>query len=137
MYTEIMPDEGKEGGIPDDVKKLLEELGGGGGEKTVEQPHETATSKKEQTVSKPVGGGKRLLPDDIKEVPMFVRVELGRTKMTIGELLRLDVGTVVELDKLTSDLLNIYVNDKLVARGEIRIDGENLVVRVVEIVDQP
>lgn len=132
-----MPDEGKQVGIPDDVKKLLEELGAGG-EKTVEQQQETVTPKKDQpAVQKPVGGGKRLLPEDIKEVPMFVRVELGRTRMTIGELLRLDVGTVVELDKLTSDLLNIYVNDKLVARGEIRVDGENLVVRVVEIVEQP
>ncbi len=73
--------------------------------------------------------------DLLMDVPLNVRVELGRTKMYVEDILRLGDGAVVELDKLAGDPVDILVNDKLVARGEVLVLNENFCVRITEIVD--
>jgi len=71
--------------------------------------------------------------DLLRDVPLQVHAELGRTKMIVRDILRLGVGSVIELDKETGDPVNILVNNKLIARGEVvEIDG-NFGVRVTEI----
>jgi len=71
--------------------------------------------------------------DFILDVPLQLVVELGRTKKTINEILALNVGSIVELDNLAEDNVNILVNGKLVARGEVIVIDENFGVRIMEV----
>jgi flagellar motor switch protein FliN/FliY len=73
--------------------------------------------------------------DLLMDVDLEVKIELGRTHMTIDDILRLKKGAVVELDKLAGDPVDILVNERLVARGEILVVNDNFCVRVTEIVD--
>jgi flagellar motor switch protein FliN/FliY len=69
------------------------------------------------------------------DIGLNVRIELGRTKMYIEDLVKLGDGAIVELDKLAGDPVDVRVNGKLVARGEILVLNENFCVRLIEIVD--
>ncbi|MBI3271528.1 MAG: flagellar motor switch protein FliN [Planctomycetes bacterium] len=66
-------------------------------------------------------------------VSLTLRIELGRTRMTIEEVLRLGRGSVVSLDRFAGDPVNIFVNDRLIARGEVVVSAGNFAVRVAEI----
>ncbi|NPV01830.1 MAG: flagellar motor switch protein FliN [Brevinematales bacterium] len=68
------------------------------------------------------------------DVPMRVTVELGRTKMTIKDILGLGEGSIIELDKLAGEPVDILVNDKAIAQGEVVVIDENFAVRVTKIV---
>ncbi len=70
------------------------------------------------------------------DIPLQVTVELGRTKKLIKEILELGPGSIVELDKLAGEPVDILVNNKLVAKGEVVVIEENFGVRVTEIVSQ-
>ena len=70
----------------------------------------------------------------LKDVDLNVKIELGRTRMLIEDVLRLSEGSVVELDKLAGDPVDVYVNEQLVARGEVLVLNDNFCVRVNEIV---
>ena len=75
--------------------------------------------------------------NDIKllhDVDLNVKIELGRTHMLVEDVLRLGQGSVVELDKLAGDPVDVYVNEQLVARGEILVLNDNFCVRINEIV---
>ncbi|BDU50116.1 flagellar motor switch phosphatase FliY [Haliovirga abyssi] len=74
--------------------------------------------------------------DLIMDVPLQVTVELGRTKMQIKEILDLGPGSIVELDKLAGEPLNILVNGKLIAKGEVVVIDESFGVRVIDIVSK-
>ena len=73
--------------------------------------------------------------DFIKEVPLAVTVEVGRSRMTIQDLLQLGQGSVVELAKLAGDPLDVYINGYCVARGEAVIVNEKFGVRLLEVID--
>jgi flagellar motor switch protein FliN/FliY len=68
------------------------------------------------------------------DVPLDVSVELGRSRLTIQELLGLGPGSVVELDKLAGEPLDIMVNGRLVARGEAVVVSDKFGVRITDIV---
>lgn len=70
------------------------------------------------------------------DIPLQVTVELGRTKKMIKEILELGPGSIVELDKLAGEPVEILVNNKLIAKGEVVVIDENFGVRVTEIVSQ-
>ena len=70
----------------------------------------------------------------ILDIPLRVTVELGRTKMVVSELLNLGQGSVVELNKLAGEPMEILVNDKLVARGEAVVVNEKFGVRLTDII---
>ncbi|MFN4895825.1 MAG: flagellar motor switch protein FliN [Pseudomonadota bacterium] len=70
----------------------------------------------------------------ILDVALQVTVEVGRTRMTIQDLLRLGQGSVVELEKLAGEPLDIYINGKQVARGEAVIVNDKFGVRLTDIV---
>ena len=70
------------------------------------------------------------------DVPLRVTVELGRRRMPIGELLALAKGSVIELDKVANDPLDVRVNDKLVARGEAVVVNDKFGVRLTEVVSR-
>ena len=65
---------------------------------------------------------------------MNVTVELGRTKLTVAEVLSLGPGSVIELDRIAGEPVDILVNDRLVARGEVVVVDENFGIRVVEVI---
>jgi flagellar motor switch protein FliN/FliY len=78
-----------------------------------------------------VGGNIALLMD----VPLKLTVELGRTTKLVKEILALAPGSVVELDKLAGEAVDILVNEKLIAKGEVVVIDENFGVRITEIIN--
>ena len=71
--------------------------------------------------------------DLLSDVNLNVKIELGRTRMLVEDVLRLTEGAVVELDKLAGDPVDVYVNDRHVARGEVLVLNDNFCVRINEI----
>lgn len=74
--------------------------------------------------------------DMLMDIPLKVTVELGRTKQSIKEILELSAGSIIELDKLAGEPVDILVNDKLVAEGEVVVIDENFGVRVTDVISQ-
>lgn len=74
--------------------------------------------------------------DLLRDVELNVKIELGRSRMLVDDVLRLGEGSVVELDKLAGDPVDVYVNDRLVARGEVLVLNDNFCVRINDIVRQ-
>ena len=69
----------------------------------------------------------------LNDVNLRVKIELGRTRMLLEDVLKLDDGSVVELDKLAGDPVDVFVNDRLIARGEVLILNDNFCVRISEV----
>jgi len=74
--------------------------------------------------------------DFLLDVTLQVSVEVGRTRMTVQDLLQLGQGSVVELSKLAGEPLDIFINERLVARGEAVIVNEKFGVRITDIISQ-
>jgi len=72
--------------------------------------------------------------DFILDIPLELSVELGRSKMLVNDLLQLGQGSIVELNKLAGEPLEIYINHKLVARGEVVVVNEKFGVRLTDII---
>ena len=72
--------------------------------------------------------------DFILDIPLTISVELGRTKMVINDMLQLGQGSVIELAKLAGEPLDIYVNGKLMARGEVVLVNDKFCVRLTDII---
>jgi flagellar motor switch protein FliN/FliY len=72
--------------------------------------------------------------DLIRDVDLEVKIELGRTQMYLEDVLRLRKGSVVPLDKLAGDPVDIYVNGRLIAKGEVLVMNDSFCVRVAELV---
>lgn len=73
--------------------------------------------------------------DLLSDVSLQVRVELGRTRMLVEDVLRLNPDSVVELDKAAGDPVDVYVNGRHIARGEVLVLNEAFCVRVSEIIE--
>ena len=71
----------------------------------------------------------------IMDIEVPIAVELGRTEMPIGQILELGPGSIVELQKMASDPVDLLVNNKLIARGEVVVVDENFGVRITSIID--
>ncbi|MCP4248212.1 MAG: flagellar motor switch protein FliN [bacterium] len=72
--------------------------------------------------------------DLLHAVGLRVKIELGRTDMLVENVLKLGEGSVVELDKLAGDPVDVFANDRLIARGEVLVLNDNFCVRISEIV---
>ncbi|MFZ0451518.1 MAG: flagellar motor switch protein FliN [Desulfatiglandaceae bacterium] len=72
--------------------------------------------------------------DFLLDVPLEITVELGRTRIQIGDLLKLGQGSVVELEKLTNEPVDIYINQKLMGHGEVVVVNEKFAIRLTNIV---
>ena len=72
--------------------------------------------------------------DFILDIPLKVTVELGRSKMAIREILQLAQGSVIELAKFAGEPLEVLVNDKLIARGEVVVVNEKFGIRLTDII---
>lgn len=72
--------------------------------------------------------------DFILDIPLTLTVELGRSRMLISELLQLGQGSVIELSKLAGEPMDIYINQRLIARGEVVVINEKFGIRLTDIV---
>ncbi|KGT72702.1 hypothetical protein MA20_48710 [Bradyrhizobium japonicum] len=82
-----------------------------------------------------------MMPDSqnlnlLLDIPLQVTVELGRTKKLIKEILEMSAGSIIQLDKLAGEPVDILVNNKLIAKGEVVVIDENFGVRVTDIISQ-
>jgi len=100
------------------------------GEKVTVQPARFAPLVEEKSVQLPKNIGL------IMDVPLDVSVELGRTRKTIKEILELGQGSIIELDKLAGEPVDLLVNGKLIARGEVVVIDENYGIRITAIISQ-
>lgn len=110
-------------------------------------PAQPAAAQREPTPITPAAQRARFAPlpdpattappkniDLLSRLQMNVSVELGRTELTVAEVLGLGPGSVIELDRLAGEPVDIMVNERLIARGEVVVVDENFGVRVVEVV---
>jgi flagellar motor switch protein FliN/FliY len=72
--------------------------------------------------------------DFLIDIPLEVSVELGRTRMMIKDLLQLGQGSVIELNKIAGEPMEIFVNSKLVARGEVVVVNEKFGIRLTDVI---
>ena len=79
-------------------------------------------------------GGENDRLDLLLDIPLDVSVELGRSRMSIQELLALNPGSVVELDKVAGEPLDILVNQRLVAKGEAVVVNDKFGIRITDII---
>ena len=74
--------------------------------------------------------------DFLREIPLKLTVVIGRTKLLVKELLEIDVNSIVELKKKVGEPLDVLINDKYVAKGEIIVQNEKFGLKIVEIIDE-
>lgn len=72
----------------------------------------------------------------LSDVNLRVKIQLGKTRMLVEDVLKLGEGSVVELDKLAGDPVDVLVNDRLIARGEVLVLNDNFCVRVCEVISR-
>jgi flagellar motor switch protein FliN/FliY len=101
----------------------------------MEQDMSSVTNEKSKSETKEIAQPSEALNlHFILDIPLEVSVELGRTRITIHELLQLGQGSVIELNKLAGEPLEILVNQKLVARGEVVVVNEKFGIRLTDII---
>ena len=79
------------------------------------------------------GNGFQANIDMLMDVPLTVTIELGRTEMTLKQALELNQGSVIELSRLAGDPIDVFVNERLIARGEVVVVDDKFAVRVTEL----
>lgn len=111
----------------DDVKDELE--------KSRQGPPRTEVSDPDFNELQKTGGGRAVFDlDFILDIPLTLTVELGRCRILINELLQLGQGSVVELQKIAGEPMDVYVNQRLIARGEVVVINEKFGVRLTDII---
>lgn len=99
---------------------------------TPEQPEAAQQAEFEELNSSGQAEEKEI--DFLLDIPLDVSVKLGHSRMIIKDLLSLSQGSVIELDKLAGEPMDVLVNDKLVARGEVVVVNEKFGIRLTDIV---
>ena len=119
-------------------------------EEAIEQAQEAVDTIRAETADEGGADGRMPLPDFgadgraegqdsaalalLRDVNLHVKVELGRTLMYVEDVLRLNENSIIELDKLAGDPVDVFVNDRHVARGEVLVVNDAFCVRVSEII---
>ena len=115
-------------------------------DETIEESDDWATELEDQSAAAPASfdelgagttdhdGGQNL--DFLLDIPLEITVELGRTKMMINNMLQLTQGSVIELSKAAGEPVEIYVNSKLLGKGEVIVVNERFGIRITEIISQ-
>lgn len=111
---------------PEEIKELLDDEG---------MDYPTSTSEKDSqgpspTVPKQSERGLEFLYD----VPLQISVEVGRSKILLKDLLKMGEGYIIELDKLAGEPLDLYVNSRLIAKGEAVMVGDKFGIRLTDVV---
>jgi flagellar motor switch protein FliN len=132
VQTPIREDASSEQAFQIEPKETTQHVGGmsGRGASTI-QPAAFESFDQPQLTSAQTGNLDMLL-----DIPLNVKVELGRTTKSIRDILEFTQGSIIELDKLAGEPVDILVNEKLIAKGEVVVIDENFGVRVTDIVSQ-
>jgi flagellar motor switch protein FliN/FliY len=127
--------ENQEAGATDDWAAAMAEQADSE-EQATEQPSEAAPAAEfdslEDTSGAPVGDEANL--DAILDIPVTISMEIGRTKISIRNLLQLNQGSVVELDRLAGEPMDVLVNGTLVAHGEVVVVNEKFGIRLTDVI---
>ncbi|MEA3466162.1 MAG: flagellar motor switch protein FliN [Thermodesulfobacteriota bacterium] len=99
----------------------------------MEEKEETASAEQPGAAVSAVAEGLKNL-DLLLDIPLDVSIEVGRTKVLVRELLQMDEGYVVELGKGANEPLDVYVNSRLIARGEVVLVNDKLGLRLSDVV---
>lgn len=103
-----------------------------GGDKKEEVKAEEKNLETQELESSGTEGSKKSI-DFLLDVPLTLSVELGRTRMLVNDLLQLGQGSVVELSKIVGEPLEVLVNEKLIARGEVVVLNDKFAVRLTDV----
>ncbi len=87
----------------------------------------------QETLDETEARGEREL-DFILDIPLELSVELGKAKLLVNDLLQLGQGSIIELNKLAGEPLEVYINRKLIARGEVVVVNEKFGVRLTDVI---
>lgn len=104
---------------------------------TEEERQEALAQQMEAAFNNDAGAESDSMPRSVEfilDLPLRVTVELGRTRMVVNDLLQLAQGSIVELDKLAGEALEVLVNNKVVARGEVVSVNDKFGIRVTDII---
>ena len=122
-------------GVGDDIQFLLAQAEQAIA--SVDQPVDPALEKLQafqfQDLTGSPPSGEKATLELLKDVDLNLRIELGRTQMYLEDVLKLKRGSVVTLDKLAGDPVDVFVNGRMVARGEVLVLNDNFCVRVTEL----
>jgi flagellar motor switch protein FliN/FliY len=99
----------------------------------VEQNSVELDTANDETLSPLKGGGLASI-DMLMDVVLQLSVELGRTQMSVRQVLDIQKGSVVELNRIAGDVVDVYVNEHLIARGEVVVVDDKFGVRITELV---
>jgi flagellar motor switch protein FliN/FliY len=124
----------------EDIDELMKVLAGSAAAQTPAEParKEPAPRPAPQPSAEPPAAARPEAGlDFLGDVDVQVRVELGNAKLNVKDVLKLGSGSVVALDSLVGDPVNVYVNDRLVARGEVLVVRDNFAIRITEVVPPP
>ena len=105
-------------------------------QQTIEDIQDNQTLQEEQVIElkrPPVQQANGTNIEILLDIPLEVSVEIGRTKMVIRDLVQLGPGSIIELDKLIGEPVDLLVNDNLIARGEVVVFDENFGIRITDI----
>jgi len=103
-------------------------------EETAELMRETSPQAMNQSTPQPSGDTRDL--EFLFDVPLQISIEVGRARILLKDLLQMGEGYVVELDKFAGDPLDLYVNSRLIARGEAVKVGDKFGIKLTEVVSQ-
>ena len=115
-----------------DMAAAMEEMAGTG--KTDSNDDMSAAMAADVPSSFMSDNQKKLNLEAVYDIPVEISVVLGSTVMSVTDLLKLDVGTIVELDRKVGETVDIYINKRMVARGEIVIVEETIGITLTEII---
>jgi len=125
----------------EDIDELMKVLAGSAAAKAPEPAREdpaprppAAPATPEPPAAAPLAPRPEAGLDFLGDVDVQVRVELGNSKLNVKDVLKLGPGSVVGLDSLVGDPVNVFVNDRLVARGEVLVVHDNFAIRITEVV---
>ena len=122
-------------GLSDDDLQSSEEASAEAGAPAEDATREVKMEQFDHPAPASSNGVSRSL-DFVLDIPLRLTVEVGRARMTIGDLLSLGPGSIVELQKLAGEPLEIFINDKLVARGEAVIVNEKYGIRLTDVISK-
>lgn len=102
----------------------------------LETPQTKTAAAPDPPESHPSLSGSRANLDMLMEVPLQITVELGRTRMTLRQALDLEQGSVIELERLAGEAVDVYINERMIARGEVVVVDDKFGVRITELVPE-
>ncbi|MET4678162.1 flagellar motor switch protein FliN/FliY [Luteibacter sp. PvP120] len=97
-------------------------------------PHDPIEGASDASLARTMGLGNEVNLDVILDVPVTMAMEVGRTKISIRNLLQLNQGSVVELDRAAGEPLDVFVNGTLVAHGEVVVINEKFGIRLTDVI---